>query len=211
MPESEQVTRALADADLILLGGDITHFGDDSAAARIIGPLNKYQKPVFAVSGNCDYPQVNATLENAHMDLEDRRREFDGLSLTGLNGSLPCPGMTPNERTESEYKHLLEKYINQHYNSGDHLILVSHQPPFGTLCDRLDSGRHVGSQAIRAFILRVQPLLCFTGHIHEGIGIDRIGRTVIVNPGPFRSGHYAYAEINVTPARADITEIRLIN
>jgi Icc-related predicted phosphoesterase len=53
--------------------------------------------------------------------------------------------------------------------------------------------------------------LCFTGHIHEGIGIDRIGRTVIVNPGPFRSGHYAYAEINVTPARADITEIRLIN
>ncbi len=54
---------------------------------------------------------------------------------------------------------------------------------------------HVGSRAVRAFIEAVQPLVCFTGHIHGGVGIDTIGVTRIVNPEPLSSGGYAYAEI----------------
>ena len=41
------------------------------------------------------------------------------------------------------------------------------------------------------FIERARPALCLTGHIHESAGTDRIGDTVIVNPGPFRHGRYA--------------------
>jgi hypothetical protein len=48
---------------------------------------------------------------------------------------------------------------------------------------------------VRTYIETRQPLICFTGHIHEAKGIDRIGRTQIINPGPLWKGGYAYAEV----------------
>ena len=76
------------------------------------------------------------------------------------------------------------------------LVLVSHQPPYGTVCDQLDNGQHVGSHAVRAFIEQHQPLVCFCGHIHSGVGKDRIGESVILNPGRFNESRcYATATI----------------
>ena len=40
-----------------------------------------------------------------------------------------------------------------------------------------------GSTAVRAAIERHQPLLSLHGHIHEARGVQRIGRTVSINPG----------------------------
>jgi len=74
-------------------------------------------------------------------------------------------------------------------------LMVSHQPPYGTLNDQVSPGFHVGSKAIRGFIEKQQPLICFTGHIHEGTGIDHIGDTAVVNPGPAGTGSYVMAEI----------------
>jgi uncharacterized protein len=37
-------------------------------------------------------------------------------------------------------------------------------------------------------------VLC--GHIHESRGLDVIGRTQIVNPGPTAAGHYAVVDVN---------------
>lgn len=62
------------------------------------------------------------------------------------------------------------------------------------LNDQVSPGVHVGSKVIRQFIERHQPLICFTGHIHEGIGIDHIGHTVVINAGPAGAGNYAVAE-----------------
>jgi hypothetical protein len=76
------------------------------------------------------------------------------------------------------------------------LILVSHQPPFGTLNDQVSPLRHVGSTSVRRFIEKHQPLICLTGHIHEGIAIDYIGKSVIVNPGPAAAGNYALVELS---------------
>ena len=50
--------------------------------------------------------------------------------------------------------------------------------------------RGTGSRAIRAFIARRQPRLVLSGHIHESPRVsssfrDRIGETVVVNPGQF--------------------------
>jgi Icc-related predicted phosphoesterase len=47
-------------------------------------------------------------------------------------------------------------------------------------------------------------LICLTGHIHESIGIDTIGRTKIINPGQFSQNGFAYAELDLnseTPVR----------
>jgi len=40
-----------------------------------------------------------------------------------------------------------------------------------------------GSTAVRELIEAYQPALGLHGHIHEGRGVTRLGRTVCVNPG----------------------------
>jgi len=69
-------------------------------------------------------------------------------------------------------------------------VYVIHSPPFGTACDRIHGGMHVGSRALRAFLERTQPPLSLSGHIHESPTVsgrfhDAIGRTRVVNPGQF--------------------------
>ena len=63
-------------------------------------------------------------------------------------------------------------------------------------CDRLRTGEHVGSEAIRRFVERAQPDLVLCGHIHESRGVDEIGRSRIVNPGPAAAGHFVVVETN---------------
>jgi hypothetical protein len=41
----------------------------------------------------------------------------------------------------------------------------------------------VGSKALRDVIEKNQPLLGLHGHIHEGRGTTRIGKTLCINPG----------------------------
>jgi Icc-related predicted phosphoesterase len=74
-------------------------------------------------------------------------------------------------------------------------IFCPHAPPYGTACDRLLSGEHVGSPALRALVEREQPDFVLCGHIHESRAQDELGRTLVVNPGPIASGHYALVEI----------------
>jgi Icc-related predicted phosphoesterase len=74
---------------------------------------------------------------------------------------------------------------------GDNLdVLVCHQPPFGFL-DKVTwdkapkeyQGKHAGSKAILDYIKKHQPKFVFCGHIHEGEGFVKIGKTEIYNLG----------------------------
>jgi Icc-related predicted phosphoesterase len=49
---------------------------------------------------------------------------------------------------------------------------------------------------VRAFLERVQPRLCVTGHIHESRAVDAIGKTVVINPGPLAAGGYVRIDID---------------
>jgi Icc-related predicted phosphoesterase len=73
-------------------------------------------------------------------------------------------------------------------------VAVIHTPPLDTRADRLTSGGHVGSAAVRAFLEETQPALCISGHIHESEGEDRIGRTKVINPGMLAQGGYVVVE-----------------
>ncbi len=69
-------------------------------------------------------------------------------------------------------------------------IYVMHSPPFQTRLDQSGEGAFTGSRSIRRFIERTQPLVTLHGHIHEspkisGSYVDRIGKTLSVNPGQF--------------------------
>ncbi len=201
----DKIKNKLAEADAIIISGDITHFGREKDTISIIDNIKKYNSNIFAVSGNCDYPEVESYLARSGCGINGTSIFFKGFSIIGLGGSLPCPGPTPNELEDNELKQLLLKSVSD-LPLKSNLILVSHQPPVNTLNDEVSKGMHVGSSAVRTFIEKYQPLICFTGHIHEGVGIDAIGKTRIVNPGPLWQGKYAYAGISDN----SVTELEIL-
>ena len=56
--------------------------------------------------------------------------------------------------------------------------------------------RHYGSKMARRIINSYQPLLHIGGHIHEAWGKDKIGKTILINPGAAHEGKAAVIEIN---------------
>ena len=189
-----EIGEELRQADIVILSGDITHFGREKNIRQIIDAVGYYNSSIFTVSGNCDYPEIENYLSEIDISLHLKIRKFSGFIFTGISGSIPCPGTTPFEYTEDQASDWLQP-ITRKLTGKSPVILVSHQPPINTITDRLPSGLHVGSKSIYNFILTIQPVICLTGHIHEGIGHDLIGKTKVINPGSFRSGRYAKIKI----------------
>jgi uncharacterized protein len=190
----ETIGGFLSSADLILLVGDLTNAGGVAEARAVVQAVRKFSPNLLAVPGNWDRPEIDAFLSEQDINLNGRFRLIDQFAFVGIGASLPCLIPTPNEVSEAD----LEACLNQAVAGLDPQvpkILVSHQPPFNTLTDLAQGKTHIGSTAIRAFIERFQPLICFSGHIHESIGIDRIGSTHLINPGPPWQGSFAYAEL----------------
>lgn len=202
----ERMKSVLSAADIVFLVGDITHFGGTPDARRVIGAVRKYAGKILAVSGNCDYPEVDQFLDAEGINLHGRGETIGGIGFIGVGGSLVTPFRTPNEYSEEDLTGFLKKGASGLPGNAP-VVLVSHQPPLNTGCDKIRTGSHVGSRAIRDYIETRHPLVCFTGHIHESAGIDRIGQTWIVNPGQLKHGKYAYAEIGENDVIVEIREL----
>jgi len=186
----EKIKDALSEADLALLVGDITNFGGRVEIDQIVNLLKKINPNILSVSGNCDNLDVEDYLTEYQINLNLQIKTINQISFVGMGGSLTTPFNTPNEYTDSELSTQLNK-IEELIPYDNKFIFVSHQPPYNTACDKINSGLHVGSQAVRKFIEKKQPIVCFTGHIHESKGIDKIGNTIIINPAPFWKNSYA--------------------
>jgi Icc-related predicted phosphoesterase len=181
-------------AQHVLISGDLTNCGDRRKAAGIINKIKEYNPRVLAQIGNMDLADVDRFFTEQGINTHARGVDLGhGVWLMGLGYSLPTPFHTPSEENEEVFTQWLEQ---AHASCGryEHLILMSHNPPIDTTTDIITSGMHVGSQAVRDFIEKVQPDVCITGHIHESRSMDRIGRTVIVNPGSFAAGGYVLVE-----------------
>lgn len=195
----------LSHVDLVLLVGDLTNGGPAHDASEVVQHARKFNPSVLVIPGNWDMPEVENYLSQEGINLHRQHILIDGLTLVGMGLSLPGIMPTPNEVTEADFERYFAEVVSD-LKSGEPEILVCHQPPYGTKNDLAQGKIHVGSKAVRAFIEQRQPLICFTGHIHEGIGIDHIGHTSIVNPGPISEGHYAYARMT----RAGIQELEIL-
>ncbi|WP_367884180.1 metallophosphoesterase [Thermococcus sp. JCM 11816] len=170
--------------DLILIAGDITNFSGAEVARTVLEPLMALDVPILAVHGNCDGRDVPELLEELGISLHNKRKEVNGTGFVGVGGSNITPFNTIWELTEDEIMEILRK----NYRPGGDIIL-SHAPPKDTKADRVHSGLHVGSTALREFIEKNQPPLVVTGgHIHEARSVDELGETIIVNPGPLFRG-----------------------
>lgn len=189
-----RIAADLEAADVVILSGDLTHFGRRPDAERVLQAITPYARRLLAVPGNCDDPDISAYLHELGFNLHGMLKVIDDIGFLGVGGSLPAPGTTPFELGEDDLGDLLAAAAKD-LPKDTPTVLVAHQPPFGTTSDKIYSGDHVGSTSVRAFIEDHQPTLCFTGHIHEAAGIDTIGRTTVVNPGPFSRGGYAHAVV----------------
>ncbi|MEM3981084.1 MAG: metallophosphoesterase, partial [Ignisphaera sp.] len=123
---------------------------------------------------------------------------FGNYVYVGFGGSLRSPFNTLFEFDDDFVEHSLLSIYNALESSGYKgypLVFITHTPPYGTKCDIAYSGNHIGSKGIRKFIELVKPVLVVCGHVHESRCIDRIGDTIIVNPGPLYKRFYAVVEI----------------
>ena len=105
------------------------------------------------------------------------------------------PWRTHREETEDQLKVRYEAMTSR-LKDARNAIFNIHVPPYKSNLDEapeLDENlrpkmagqalKPVGSTALRKAIETHQPLLSLHGHIHEGRGASRIGKTLCINPG----------------------------
>jgi len=190
--------------DIVALAGDITHFGSPKDVDQIIELCRSHADHVFAVAGNCDSASIDQRLNELGVGLAGRGVVINGVGIHGLSGIPPWrPGMY--QFPEDELASYLQVGFQQIAGSSVHLLLT-HVPPRQCGVDRVIWGCHVGSRAVQEFLSTAQPDLVLCGHVHEGRGIERQGRTMIVNCGHAASGYYAKI---VIPSRDSENQIQV--
>lgn len=199
-----QIEKELRSVDLVLLGGDITHFGGITAASTVLDAVKQINSNIFGVAGNCDEPEIDEFLSIENLGGHGSIMNCGEYTIAGAGGSLPAPVFTPHTFSEAEYGEFFARLEGELLRKPD--IIVSHQPPWNTRLDKVWGGKHVGCRSLRKYIENNTPRLVFSGHIHESSGVDRIGDTRLVNPGPFRHGCFAHILIDDSTVEIDLKQ-----
>jgi Icc-related predicted phosphoesterase len=155
---------------------------------------------VFAAPGNDDFFEVDELLgastmiELLEMKVHHLTEEHEIITSGWTN---PTPWNTERECSEEELANRLHSMLDQ-VQDMERCIFNIHVPPNNSkidICPKLDENMKVvydmgnpvmapaGSTAVRDAIEHHQPLMGLHGHIHEGRGETKIGRTLCLNPG----------------------------
>ncbi len=177
---------ALESADIVVISGDLTNCHGMTEAKKVVDAVKSYNKRVLVQYGNMDKPDVDAYLTKEGINLHGNGFVIDDVGIFGCGGSSPTPFNTPSEISDED----IEKFLIKGYSKVKDTrwkVMVCHTPPKDTATDAI-RGIHVGSGAVRNFILKYKPDVCITGHIHESRGTDKVGDTLVLNAGMFRDG-----------------------
>jgi uncharacterized protein len=147
--------------------------------------------------GNDDFEELIPHLDHGPVAYaKDGTTNLGDFDVVSLGWSNPTPWHTNRECSEEELKDKLAAAINGADPATT--IFNIHVPPYDCgldLVPRLDESLQiqlvggqpdmvpVGSTAVAEAIAQHQPVLSLHGHVHQGRGSTRIGRTVVVNPG----------------------------
>lgn len=188
-------------ADAVLFGGDFAECFKSETGEEALKKFCSKHDTIFAVLGNCDNEDFMQDLEEQDICVEKTLVYFEGLAIAGSGGGTKFTGKTEFERTEEEILSDYEIVENSVEQTGDaslwkNLILISHNPPKGEICDKVNETLHAGSQMFTDYILKNQPLAVICGHIHEGCGYEKIGNTTVINPGAMQEGNYAWLTLD---------------
>lgn len=153
---------------------------------------------VYCCPGNDDMDEVDEIVRSAKRVVlaEGQVTNLDGVHEMIASGwSNRTPWNTHREEDEEQLKARYEAMI-ANVKDPKNAIYNIHVPPYKSGLDdaaELDKDLRpvlagqsiipVGSKALREVIEKHQPLLSLHGHIHEGRGTTRIGKTLSINPG----------------------------
>ena len=172
----------------------------ERSAFAIINAIGKIQTKIFAVLGNADVEAIVRVLhghqKNACVMVDRDEGNIDGLTILGVSGAITYLNKTPicdNELSPDTFnRHVtkLRSRIENLQNKAQNLLFVMHEAP------RLRYGKaKFGSAAITRIIREYQPIAVVFGHHHQVPGVGRIGRTLVINPGPVVAGHFGILEL----------------
>jgi hypothetical protein len=190
-------------ADCVVVNGDLTLRGGRPEARAVLEALSDLNAKVYAHIGNMDEAEVDAMFSEMGINLNGRGVLLGDVGLFGLGGSPPTPFGTPSEFSERELDTRLRKAYAA-VKKARVKILFSHPPPADTRVDRVRSGEHVGSTAVRRFLEEADCNVCICGHIHEAVGTDQVGSALVINPGMLAQGGYARIEWDGEGLRASL-------
>lgn len=167
--------------DVLVCSGDISIF--EHGVVGLIRKLNKLGKKIIIVHGNHEDEPTFIKLSNIFKNIIFIHRKYfieDNVLFLGYGGG----GFSiTDKKFDNIAKTKFKKIIKS--NKGKKIILVTHAPPYKTKLDKLVQG-HCGSKSIRNFVEKSNIDLLICGHLHENFGKeDKIGKTKIMNPGPF--------------------------
>jgi Icc-related predicted phosphoesterase len=181
--------------DVIVILGDITHFGSIKDAQKMMTPLIDLGLPLLYVPGNCDPIELTKAEINGAICLHGKCHSEGDASFLGIGGAPKSSFYSWFEMSEAEIMDVLSQGAKQ-CQQNRWFVIVSHAPPKNTKADTSYIRTHAGSTSLRAFVEEKKPNIVFCGHIHEAKGIDHIDETIIVNPGPVRHGNCAVAQLD---------------
>lgn len=201
---------AKLDFDVVVFPGDFTDLNLPKGFTRvdiakiIVSELEVLNKPLITVPGSWDKDIINY-LDKKGISVHGKGTVINGVGFYGYGGAR-TPFNTFFEPADGEIELGLMKGYND-VKDENVKIQVTHMPPARTAIDRIFSGAHVGSEAIRKFIEKNQPEAAISAHIHEAKGIDDLGRTKLVNPGRFPEGNCAIVSANSVDVDARIVSL----
>jgi Icc-related predicted phosphoesterase len=153
---------------------------------------------VYCSPGNDDMDEVDEIVRASRRVLlvEGQVTPLDSdHEMIASGWSNRTPWNTEREEDEDQLKMRYEAMISRLQDPRNAVFNI-HVPPYKSGLDdapELDKDLRpvlagnsiipVGSTAVRAAIEKTQPLLGLHGHIHEGRGAIRIGKTLCINPG----------------------------
>jgi uncharacterized protein len=153
---------------------------------------------VYCCPGNDDMDEVDEIVRASRSVILAEGQVItlkSGHEMIASGWSNRTPWDTHREEDESQLKVRYDAMTSQLKDPHNSIFNI-HVPPYKSNLDEaaeLDENlrpkmagqalKAVGSMALRQSIEEVQPLLGLHGHIHEGRGVSRIGKTLCINPG----------------------------
>lgn len=176
LPAIKKVLNKVKSADILICCGDLTELGMN--IAKTLSYFKKIKIPFLLIHGNhesedemkkeCKKLKFNFIHKNIF--------ELKNYLFIGYGGG----GFSLESKDFEKFIKKIDKKIKN-----KKIILLTHQPAYGTKVDFINGIGHRGNISIRKFIETHQPLFNLCGHLHETFyKIDKIRKTKILNPGP---------------------------
>jgi uncharacterized protein len=175
---------------------------------------------------NDDMFEIDEIIERAHSPIlgEAVPIDLEGLTMISTGWTNPTPWNTFRELPEDQLRAKIDELVKAAPDP-QRAVFNFHVPPYGSNLDnapKLDAAMNyvsggqalipVGSHAVREAILQYGPVLSLHGHIHEGRGAVKLGRTLAVNPGStYEDGVLQAAIVDLDTKKGSVKRYLLIN